>query len=455
MQRSLVPVPSLSASAVFPTRVGFHFFLNVEQTLLNRFCNTGHHHVQPPPTIPSNRYLPTVVVPLRTRSRAHLEQDTALLTAIDDVTISPSLSSVSSLSDISSSPPSPIIHELAPMETAATEPTRIYPPTMTKKVATVEFPKESQAPKLLPGDLTPSVINTWQTACERHFRKAQLADELQVSMVASRMDYPHLAVWYDAHQGRLDALSFEDFMMEVRATYLPHDWDSTIRDESKAAVISRTTQALDNTELRQQLRAGVNARLKKKMNSPHHARELNDIVLFSQWLLAVKELDEELCEEDDRVNTAVANAVAKECAKHFTARPLANKTNTDKSSSSAGAKRSAADNVGSTFTKLQKITQDERNVLQKYRGCYKCCLPEQDHTSATCPNGFPDAASYTPISEANVADRIKAVKDGKRKVAAAVVQDASEEPAYVAAVFPVNQTSVLGDGSDSDDNDTD
>ncbi|GBE80357.1 hypothetical protein SCP_0300720 [Sparassis crispa] len=271
---------------------------------------------------------------------------------------------------------------------------------MTKKLTTIEFLKESQALKLLLGDLTPAIINSWQMAYECHFRKTQLADEIQVSTIASRIEDLHLAVWYNVYQGRLDAFAFENFTTEVCTTYLPHDWDSSIHDE--AAVISCTIQALNDTKLHQQLHAGVNTHLKKKMNSPHHERECNNIILFSYWLLAVKDLDEELQEKDDLVSSAITDAIMKEHAKHINICPLANKV------SISGNKRSATETAAGVFNKLQKITQDKCNILQKYQGCYKYHLPEQDHMSASCPNGFPNATTYTLISEANVVKCIKA-----------------------------------------------
>ncbi|KAH9945521.1 hypothetical protein B0H21DRAFT_694142, partial [Amylocystis lapponica] len=286
-----------------------------------------------------------------------------------------------------------------------------------KKSAMVEHPKESQAPKLLAGDLTPEVVNGWKIACERHFRKASLSEELQVSTIASRMDDPRLSVWYNGHRERLDALPFEDFIDEVRKTYLPKDWDSNIRDEvmgarqnekpfwdwanevqEKAAVIANTPNALTEALLKQLIQAGVNPRLKKKMNSSRNQADLASRDIFSQWLLGVKDIDEELQEEDDRVAAAVEKIVAENKTtygvtkgKPFQPRTNSAQSNTTKATASGGKALGPS---------LPKLTADERLLLQKHRGCFKCRRPNQDHITANCPNDFPDAATYTHITEA-------------------------------------------------------
>ncbi|GBE82625.1 Transposon Ty3-G Gag-Pol polyprotein [Sparassis crispa] len=285
---------------------------------------------------------------------------------------------------------------------------------MVNKLAIIDFLKESQLPKLLLGDLTPSIIDTWQTTCEHHFQKANLAEELQA---------------------RLNAFTFKDFLLKVHVTYLPRDWDSNICDEAKAVIISRTLLALDKVELHIQLHTGVNSHLKCKLNSSHHAKELKDILLFSQWLLAVKQIDEDLHEEDDHV----ASAVTKECVKY--------------NACSTNAKCQADTNADGQSKHLKALTNDEHRVLLKYNGCFKCCLPKQDHQSSDCTNSYPDPEMYIPISEDNIQDQIKAVlaeKATKAKLSATILvgDEHADEPAYITAVFP--QSTSLGNGTDSD-----
>ncbi|KAH9918046.1 hypothetical protein B0H21DRAFT_702481, partial [Amylocystis lapponica] len=285
-----------------------------------------------------------------------------------------------------------------------------------KKSATVEHIKESQAPKLLAGDLTPEVVNGWKIACERHFWKVSLSEELQVSTVASRMDDPRFTVWYNAHRERLDALPFEEFIAEVRSTYLPKDWDSNIRDEvmgarqndkpfwdwanevqEKAAVISNMPNALSEALLKQLIQAGVNPRLKKKMNSSRNQADLAGRELFSQWLLGVKDIDEELQEEDERVAAAVEKIVAENKATYGVTKgkPLQARTNAQ-----TNAVKTSTGGTGRTpGPSLPKLTTEERLLLQKHRGCFKCRLPNQNHITANCPNEFPDPTTYTPITE--------------------------------------------------------
>lgn len=100
------------------------------------------------------------------------------------------------------------------------------------------------------------------------------------------------------------------------------------------------------------------------------------------------------------------------------------------------------------------LTADERKLLRDNAGCYKCRQFFQNHTSATCPNDFPDPKGYKTLTSADV----EAARTKKRaKPIAAVLEDElvakrartsiEEIVKPVAVVMP---SAVLGDGSESD-----
>lgn len=46
-----------------------------------------------------------------------------------------------------------------------------------------------------------------------------------------------------------------------------------------------------------------------------------------------------------------------------------------------------------------KLTPEEVNLLSKHRGCWKCCCFYVGHMARNCPNNFPSATGYTPLTE--------------------------------------------------------
>jgi hypothetical protein len=92
------------------------------------------------------------------------------------------------------------------------------------------------------------------------------------------------------------------------------------------------------------------------------------------------------------------------------------------------------------FMRVPPLTKEERSLLRKNGGCFKCHEPFTKHTTAMCDNGFPDGATYKPITAATITAK-KAKKAGKT---IAVVEVAK----MVAVVMP---SAALGNGTDSDE----
>ena len=53
--------------------------------------------------------------------------------------------------------------------------------------------------------------------------------------------------------------------------------------------------------------------------------------------------------------------------------------------------------------RLPRLTQEERDILSKHQGCFKCRRVCQDHRAGGCPHGFPSAENYRPVTMGDVA----------------------------------------------------
>src|SRR5277367_4079245 len=95
------------------------------------------------------------------------------------------------------------------------------------------------------------------------------------------------------------------------------------------------------------------------------------------------------------------------------------------------------------FTRLPKLTDDEKDLLRAHSGCFKCRRFNSGHgsNSPICP-GFPSGAGYktiTKYADANGQPAVKGVgiTNSKGKVVASTVENAdSDEDEVVAAFIP-------------------
>jgi hypothetical protein len=106
------------------------------------------------------------------------------------------------------------------------------------------------------------------------------------------------------------------------------------------------------------------------------------------------------------------------------------------------------------------LTSVERQLLYDNEGCLKCCRVYVTHRSTSCPNDFPEATAYKPLTQSFV----DLIKRRLRKPIAAVMNDDNSMPnaaaAPVAAVMgtvnnpaaymPTNTENVIEGNSGSD-----
>lgn len=64
--------------------------------------------------------------------------------------------------------------------------------------------------------------------CHQFFRHKDIPEDEQVGKVVWGMQEPSVQEWYLNDQERLDKLSFDKYIAEVRAYWLPSDWADII-----------------------------------------------------------------------------------------------------------------------------------------------------------------------------------------------------------------------------------
>ncbi|KAG1762163.1 hypothetical protein EV702DRAFT_352586 [Suillus placidus] len=305
---------------------------------------------------------------------------------------------------------------------------------MTKS-ARVEQSAPSKPPKLLAGELTPEIARDWDNACTTYFMHKGIDAEDQVKMIAFGMLDPRLHTWYLAQRATLDAGTFTEYMTALKDAWLESHWDTKLRRkvlgsqqgncafyewalelQNQNALLYGNAAHLSDTQLRNQLEANIC----EELTIPVLRAKLADDLTLKKWIEEVKHLDDKRLED-----LASHKRIAEDLYKS------SKRTNTYTSTN----KTSVPKTHTSSSSRLGTLSETERTLLMKHKGCFKCRKFYVSHQSKECTDGAPDASTYKTLTES---DAIAAKP--KSKTVAAV--------GTVGAVMP---SSVLDDGSSSED----
>jgi Aspartyl protease len=227
-------------------------------------------------------------------------------------------------------------------------------------------------------------------------------------------------------------------------------WDWAIAVQAKNSLLLGVDSHLADDKLRHRLEAGMEERLARKCDS----EKLEKVVPFKKWLDEVKLVDEAL--RADR-------AEFQNIAKHSCEAGRRNNALNDQPRR-YNVSTSATQPSSSTRVSLPKLTEAERKLLFDNSSCLKCRRFFQSHVSTTCPNDFPNPATYHTLTQANVdAAANRRLQKPKPKIVAAVAENnetPSPSPTHPVAIvmgsscFPVaympsNESNVLDEDSES------
>jgi hypothetical protein len=293
-------------------------------------------------------------------------------------------------------------------------------------------------PVLTVGDITPDVMKQWERACRSFFKSKDIEANDQVRRVCYGMKDTRISDWYLVDKERIDALKFDEYMIEMRANWLKMGWEGKVRKkilsshqgslsfwdwqvsmQVQNSLLRGTPSHLSETQLRNQLEVNLNDNLAAICDDGKVHNEAN----FRKWLAEVRRFDEKRQHEKAEWLETIYASLGRD--KSGERKPLASSKSYNHPASSAS---------GSTHTSpLPRLTDVERAILIAHKGCFKCRRAYAGHFGNDCPNGAPNAEDYKPVTEAT----------------AAAMRPASKKTT-VAAVMPAAPSSVLGDGTDSD-----
>ncbi|KAI0686299.1 hypothetical protein C8T65DRAFT_747470 [Cerioporus squamosus] len=296
-----------------------------------------------------------------------------------------------------------------------------------------------------------------------YFRDCDVADDKKVMKATLQISNKVVSDWYHPDYERFDNMDWDDFTATVCARFLLKGWALQIYSDlfaTKQAAselysdfilnVEHLNSYLCNTEYHQSedaLRGILIANMCPNLWTAIGDPAIMQVTDYVDWKTFVAAANERRLRNVEMINTLIVTC------------NNASRTQSTSKSFAKGPSLGAYSSLSSSQA-LPKLMPVEKQLLNDHQGCYKCRHFYAGHLSGGCPNGFPKADSYTPLTEA-MAAKARATHTGKenikpRTVASVDVNATNSDDALVAAVgvIPLAATTgVLGSGSDSEDSD--
>ncbi|KIO09532.1 hypothetical protein M404DRAFT_22030 [Pisolithus tinctorius Marx 270] len=328
-------------------------------------------------------------------------------------------------------------------------PTIVMSSTQSQMVRCENTTPGKTPPFLTAGDITPEGLRSWELGCENYFRLKSVAEDVQVAKVVGHLLDPHIQDWISNNGSRLTALTFSEFMEEVRTYWLPSDWAEAIQQKMLSSMQGNKAfhlWAVEVESLNVLLRGSefhltedhlhfhLESHMHPDLTAEYHLTSSHHEKRFQAWLDLVHLLDEKCVHDTVKLDAA-----------------LRKKPFQPSCSANTMALNSKAPD-GRTCTHPPALTIEERQLLRDNSGCFKCHCLFQNHIMQDCPNDFPDAKNYKAFTAADV-------EAACRKCTKPVMAVVEDEPASkcshimeeddmetIAVVMP---SATLGDRTDS------
>ncbi|KZT17917.1 hypothetical protein NEOLEDRAFT_1152860 [Neolentinus lepideus HHB14362 ss-1] len=319
-------------------------------------------------------------------------------------------------------------------------------------MASVEQASSKSAPILSAGELTPQVLREWAEACEGYCENTKdLKPEDYVRKVSYGMRDPRIRDWYRVNKIKINALSLEKYIEEMQKRFLHADWTMPymisfyfllrIEFQSQNALLSGTTSHLDEASVRKHLKTHMHEETKELVKRD----KVNKTESFDDWLEAVRIRDEERIRNESKMLRLLQKNKAMPSSRNASTSSFA------KSSATSQTASSSAPSSTTSKPRLPKLSDMERDLLDKYHGCYRCRRFNVSHKSGDCPNGFPKAETYRPLTEN---DALASMRQRSKAQTTTPVAAVIEDPENVVAAIReavVPSAIIEDDGDDTDD----
>jgi hypothetical protein len=293
--------------------------------------------------------------------------------------------------------------------------------TKTSIYAELKSNGPGKLPSLSAGVIEPGTLRAFKRALKNHFREKGIdEDEAMIfKMMACCADH-NQEDWFDNNESTLSKLSFEDFFKQFSKHFRDKDWEVKLRNDlinsklgaeqeffvwatecqTKNSLLKGTTSHHSEEALIRLLQANMDEDLRAKSKSC-------TVSSFKEWMDEVSTVDENRARDRKAVREMISAETRKRPASAILTGP-SRKANT----SGGQANNNTTASSSSVNAILPKLTENEKKLLKLHEGCNKCRRFYAGHWSKTCPNEFPDAATYRTLT-AEMAEAAKKKQGGK------------------------------------------
>lgn len=272
----------------------------------------------------------------------------------------------------------------------------------TRAVLTATNP--AKVPTVSAGKLDIELIIEWEHACKEYFLIKVVKDDLMVSHAATGLQGLLVKSWFRNDADRLRALDWPSFVKKFKTRWLPAKWESdtrsalincrqkhtdpfktwVLRPETLNVCLAGTPSHKKDDAPRELVEANLCSRLQELAKEA----ETDTIVFYKAWRDKLITLD--------NARMAMANEILRMTTRVSTNNP-----------SPRGSRPPRDPSKGPNSLRYPPpLTDGEKDLLSKYKGCFKCRRFFAGHMRTDCPYEAPKADGYKTLTAAD-ADRAK------------------------------------------------
>ncbi|KAJ2935130.1 hypothetical protein H1R20_g1983, partial [Candolleomyces eurysporus] len=338
-------------------------------------------------------------------------------------------------------------------------------PTFAKSIRSSN---NKSPPTLSAGKVTSDVLKTWERGCTAYFSQKKVAAGDQVRHVLDSFEETRTINWVGHRREELAKLKFPEFMKILRKHALENEWHLELKkklqrrtqseDEAfedfanevchwNTLLVDAPKSSFSNERLHEILLAGAH----DDINELYSASDLPDKYADADWEDAEADVLNDWIADVIKIDRRVANE-RKRARKLLEERKQKNKKFGGGGSiaNTAGNGTGSGGGEGQKKTWIPALTEDERKVLQKHHGCFKCRKFYTGHGYRNCENGFPDKHVQITEADGQAARPANFKSPGKRTLPVGAVVGSS-----VIYESDSEESRAGGSGSEADELDTD
>ncbi|KAJ2911300.1 hypothetical protein MD484_g9114, partial [Candolleomyces efflorescens] len=278
-------------------------------------------------------------------------------------------------------------------------------PTFAKSIRSAS---NKNPPTLSAGKVTSDVLKTWERGCIAYFIQKKIAVDEQVGQVLDSFEETRTINWIGHRREELTKLKFPAFMKILRKHALENEWYLDLKKKLQrrtqgeeevfedfanevchwnTLLVDGPKSSFSNERLHEILLAGAH----DDINELYLASELPDKYADANWEDAEADLLNDWIDDVIKIDRRVANERKR-------ARKLLEERKPKAKKFGGNANENTTTRDGKKKTWIPPLTQEERDLLNKHKGCFKCRQYYAGHTYINCQNGFP--TKHEPLTEA-------------------------------------------------------